>query len=170
MAEWRPIKNFEGKYEVSSDGRVRNSKTGQELTQNRLTKCGYRKASLYKNGKGNEKRIHRLVAETFIPQIIGKNTVNHKDGNKLNNDVANLEWVDRKGQLEHAYKTGLREGKGGSKNINSKLTDNQVEEIRRSYIPQSKEFGSVALAKKFGVTHRVILLVVKNQAYKQRNV
>lgn len=137
------------------------------MTQNRLTHCGYRKASLYKDGKGHEKRIHRLVAETFIPKVKGKNTVNHIDGNKLNNSVDNLEWSNRHDQLQHAYDHRLKSPMSGTKNSQSKLSDKDVAWIRNHYKPQSKQFGSVALARKFGVTHRVILLAVHNKSYKQ---
>lgn len=166
MTEWRDVVGFEGKYQVSSDGRVRNARTMQELTLNRLTKCGYRKAALWKDGKSHEKRIHRLVAEAFIPKVEGKRTVNHVDGDKLNNAVSNLEWSDRKEQLQHAYDLGLKKPMKGSANSQSKLTPQQVEEIRRSYVPHSKEFGSVALGRKYGVSHRVILLVAKGRSYR----
>lgn len=165
MVVWKDIIGFEGKYQISNDGRVRVVKTGKELTLNRFTKCGYRKAALYKNGKGHEKRIHRLVAEHFVHNPRMKETVNHIDGNKLNNHADNLEWSTRKEQLDHAYNTGLRSSRRGSDNSQSKLTDEQVREIRRDYVRQSTKFGTVALSKKYGVSNRVIGLIVNNKAY-----
>ena len=111
-------------------------------------------------------RVHRLVAEAFIPNPENKDTVNHIDGNKQNNIVSNLEWVNRTEQMIHAYNLGLKTSRIGSKNSNAKLTDEQVREIRKLYVPQSKEFGTVALGKKYGVTNRVIGLIVNGKAYK----
>ena len=66
----------------------------------------------------------------------------------------------------HAYGLGLKTSRLGSHNSNAKLTDEQVREIRKTYVPYSKEFGTVALAEKYGVTNRVVGLIVKNRAYK----
>lgn len=167
MEEWKDIKGFEGRYQVSNTGKVRNAKSGNLLSLNRLTKCGYRKAALYlENRKSKECRIHRLVAETFISNPDNKETVNHKDGDKLNNHVNNLEWATRSEQVFHSYELGLKNPLSGTSSPHSKLTDDQVREIRSLYIPQSKEFGAVALSKKYNVSHRVILLVAKGKSYK----
>ena len=80
--------------------------------------------------------------------------------------VSNLEWVNRTEQMTHAYRLGLKTSRIGSHNSNAKLGDEQVREIRKLYIPYSKEFGTVALAEKYNVTNRVIGLIVKNKAYK----
>lgn len=73
----------------------------------KLTK-GYLGVRLYKNNEGKTIKIHRLVAEHFIPKEEGKEQVNHIDGNKENNKVENLEWCNQKENMQHSYKIGLR--------------------------------------------------------------
>ena len=70
--------------------------------------------------------------------------------------------------MQHAYKHHLKKPMQGALNANAKLTPEQVRQIRKEYIPQSTKYGTVALAKKYGVTNRVIGLVVRHKAY--RNV
>ena len=102
---WKTIEEFD-KYEVSNTGKVRNKETGKELKP-WVINSGYYSVPLYKNGKGNKKTVHRIVAKTFIPNNDkSKNIVNHIDNNKLNNHIDNLEWVDYKGNTAHATKQG----------------------------------------------------------------
>ena len=99
MEIWLPIKDFEN-YEISSWGRIRNKK-GQILSPYKNHK-GYLKIGLMKDGKDHKKRIHRLVAETFIANPENLPEVNHKDGNKENNSFTNLEWVSGEQNRAHA--------------------------------------------------------------------
>jgi hypothetical protein len=88
--EWLPIKDFEN-YEISSLGRVHNTKTGRML---KLTaKGGYMFVGLSVNSEGKTLAIHRLVALAFIENPENKPQVNHKDKNRSNNNVSNLEWT-----------------------------------------------------------------------------
>ena len=103
---WKPIKGYEGLYEVSDKGQVRNSK-GQLKTLKK-DKDGYYKVCLSKNSKKRPYFVHRLVAEAFIHNKDNKPVVNHIDGNKTNNRVANLEWVTRSENDKHAFRLGLR--------------------------------------------------------------
>lgn len=89
IEEWRPIQEYEGLYEVSDWGRVKSAKKILKPHQN---KKGYFLVGLYKNAKMTMKRIHRLVAENFIPNPQNLPQVNHKDEDKANNCVENLEW------------------------------------------------------------------------------
>ncbi|MGT2716596.1 NUMOD4 domain-containing protein [Streptococcus respiraculi] len=99
--KWKSVRGYEGLYEVSSDGRVKNSKTGRILTP-RVNNSGYVRISLYKKEGCKEFLVHRLVAETFIPAVNGKEIVNHIDENKLNNNVENLEWVTSQENVQHS--------------------------------------------------------------------
>lgn len=89
---WRSISNYEN-YQVSSCGRVRNTKTYKILKQD-LKENGYKDVQLYKNGKPKHYRVNRLVACEFIDNPHNKPLVDHIDNNKLNNNVNNLRWVD----------------------------------------------------------------------------
>lgn len=173
MEEWKDVVGFEGFYQISNFGRLKSlggwcgtAKRKEGIRSISYTHDGYAKARLMHQGKDKTVRIHRLVAETFIPNPENKETVNHKDGDKTNNFANNLEWVNRTEQMHHAYDLGLKASRIGSDNYNAKLTDEQVREIRKLYVRQSKEFGTVALAKKYGVTNRVIGLIIRGLAYK----
>ncbi len=122
---WKDIKGYEGYYQVSNLGRVKsldrdcvNNLSNQYSSYittvfrkgKMLKLCvrgNYRSVQLFNNGKYKQVPVHRLVIETFIPNPENKAYVNHKDGNKLNNHVDNLEWVTAKENMQHAYKTGL---------------------------------------------------------------
>ena len=94
--EWRDIKGYEGKYQVSSYGRIKSlnyNRTKKEKILNPcLTKKGYLIVDLYKNGRRKPCTVHKLVALHFIPNYDNLPQVNHKDENKSNNRVDNLEW------------------------------------------------------------------------------
>lgn len=115
----------------------------------------------------NTVKIHRLVAETFIPNPKNKPQVNHKDGNKLNNAIYNLEWTTQLENMQHAWKNKLicgNKGNKGENNPRSKLTWKDVEFIRKNYKPYDKNFGAVALAKHFNV-HRDSINRIVNKKY-----
>lgn len=170
MEVWKDIKGFEGKYKVSSLGRVlvidykRTSK--DQLLKQSKTRDGYYKVRLNSKGKDITARVHRLVAEAFIDNPDNKETVNHINGNKEDNTVDNLEWADRHEQLVHAYKHNLKEAQKGSNNCNASFTPEQIREIRKLYKPRSKEYSTVALAKMFGVRDTTIGDVVRRVTYK----
>lgn len=105
MEKWKPIDNFPG-YHISSQGRVYSEKRGIYLKPF-LDGWQYPCVSLCKNGKDHTKKIHRLVAESFIPNPLSKREVNHIDGVKTNNHIGNLEWVTNKENIAHAFNTGL---------------------------------------------------------------
>lgn len=104
MEEWSPISDTH--YSVSSEGRIRNDETGK-IKQPHINTTGYYATELYQDGTPLRRRVHRLVAEAFIPNPDNKPQVNHIDGDKLNNNVENLEWVDNSENMIHAYQTGL---------------------------------------------------------------
>lgn len=107
---FKRIEGFEN-YEVNPQGLVRNVTT-ERLLKPQETARGYLTVGLYlTKGKAKKFRIHRLVAEAFIPKVLGKEHVNHKDGDKKNNNVDNLEWVTHVENDLHAKKTLRKQGK-----------------------------------------------------------
>ena len=169
---WKDIDGFNGYYKVSNMGRVMSvgGVCGSAVRRPMIRKAhkskdGYMTIRLLSGGKDVTTRVHRLVAEAFIENVESKDTVNHKDGNKENNRVDNLEWADRSEQMFHAYKHSLKLPMRGVQNPQAKLTSEDVSEIKSLYKRQSKEFGTVALAKRYGVTNVVIGRVVRGVAY-----
>lgn len=149
-------------YEVSNLGNIRNVKTGRIRKLNTLQKGYYFVgASL---GSRNAKlciKVHRAVAETFIPNPNNLPVINHIDGNKLNNVVENLEWCTHKHNIHHAMEHGLHHpgkyNRHGYHHKYSKLTKEDFEYIKQVYKPFDKEFGSRALGRKFNVSHNAIV-------------
>ncbi|MEH7254293.1 NUMOD4 domain-containing protein [Neobacillus niacini] len=94
--EWKDIEGYEGKYQVSNFGDVKSLKKDRLLKQSEMNN-GYLKVSLSKDGKSNAIPVHRLVAEAFITRIEGKDQIDHTDGDKKNNTIFNLGWVDYEG-------------------------------------------------------------------------
>lgn len=109
------IEPFNDVYDVSNYGRIRshhNNKYGKinnyKILKPQIDGPGYSYIILHKNKQLKPVRIHRLVATYFIPNPENKPEVNHKDGNKTNNCVDNLEWCTRKENEKHAWATGLK--------------------------------------------------------------
>lgn len=102
---WVDIPEYEGLYEVSSLGRIRK---GERIKKLNVDHKGYLCVWLSKRSQMKCFKVHRLVASAFISNPQNKKTVNHKDGNKQNNGVANLEWATHSENIIHALKTGLR--------------------------------------------------------------
>lgn len=99
------VDGFDG-YLVSNCGRVVSLKTGRELAW-QIMPNGYAVVCLHKNNQRSRALVHRLVAKAFIDNPDSLPEVNHKDGDKLNNSVSNLEWMSREQNLRHAVDTGL---------------------------------------------------------------
>lgn len=106
MEIWKDIKGYEGYYQISSMGKVKNLNTGKILIGDK-NRIGYRRVTLY---TPIQKRffVHRLVAFHFVEGYCEGLVVNHKDGNKTNNSAENLEWVTKSENDLHAFKLGLR--------------------------------------------------------------
>jgi len=116
---WRDVVGFEGLYQVSNMGSVRSCyhvvmrSNGRKRTVYPVTlkpqksAHGYFMFNLSKNGKGKTIVAHRIVAIAFIPNPENKPQVNHKDGNKKNNHVSNLEWMTSKENINHSWMMGM---------------------------------------------------------------
>ena len=148
--EWRWVVGLEGKYKVSNLGRVRSYIKGGRIKSPNKTKCGYLVVNLFYDCGLHGKLVHRLVAEAFIPNPENKRTVNHKNGNKEDNRVENLEWMTTSENVKHAFETGLK--KNTEKQLAKvcmwkKYTPEMIEEMKRLW--QERKMSQHAIARKF---------------------
>lgn len=146
-------------YKINEFGEVVNIKTNKILKPSPCGK-GYLKLTLCKNGKCYGKYIHQLVAETFIGKVDGL-IVNHIDGNKLNNHYSNLEYCTYSQNNYHAYNTNLKPK--GENFYNSKLTKEQVIQIRKEY---TKNHTFQDFANKYNVSRATIRDVILYKTWK----
>ena len=153
----KPVKKYDSEIFISSDGKVFHN---EKLLKTFISKEGYERVKFSVNGQIYRELVHRLVAETFIPNPNNLPQINHIDGNKTNN-----EWCTRSENLKHAFRQGLRNCKGVN-NPMTKLTQSDVEEIRKTYIKGKHcDFNSRGLAKKYGVSPGVILNIVHRRTF-----
>lgn len=152
---WREIPGFSG-YEVNENGEVRNATTHQIKAQ-RLTTDGYWATNLRCDGKTRKCTVHRLVALAFIPQEDGKPCVNHKDENRQNNHVSNLEWCDV------AYNNSY--GNAPQKRAFNK---SRSVVVKQDGIEIARFASIVGMAKMFGVEPCVIGDVLRNRGGRRK--
>lgn len=156
----KDVPEYEGIYAVTKNGKVwsytKNNRSGKIHNGKYLKEIigdgRYLTVNLSKQGKHRIFYIHRLIAMTFIKNPENKREVNHIDGNKINNNVKNLEWSTRKENNDHAIKTGLHD-QWGEKNKKAKLTANDVLIIRKLIL---EGFSNTEIAIKFNVSRRNI--------------
>lgn len=129
---------YNGKYELSSNGYIISNVGKRKILQGKLTKCGYRMIVLNVNGKKIYPNLHRLIAKAFIPNPNKFLEINHKDGNKDNNKVENLEWISRSNNHKHCRD-----------NLNSK--NRKINMNIANLIRQDKDLSHRKLAKKYGI-------------------
>lgn len=165
---WRPVVGYEGWYEVSNKGSVKRVMPGAG-TRCRILKPyidtkGYHAYTLTINGRQKDHRAHRLVAYAWIENREGKPCINHKDSNRKNNVVSNLEWVTYRENTNHCIKNGRfnqhLHGLIGEKNSKAKLKESDILEIRNS-----KE-SLKNIAEKFGVTWKYVSNIRCRRAWK----
>ena len=108
--EWRDIEQFKGEYQISNFGRIRNYRT-KKVLKNYISPEGYICNSLRhsKEERTHTVRVHRLIAEAFIPNPNNYPIINHIDGNKQNNNIENLEWCTAQHNIQHSFDNGLQE-------------------------------------------------------------
>ena len=142
-------------YEITREGEVINKKWGGRKLKPQPNGKGYLRVHI----AGKMYFVHRLVAEQYVPNPDNKPQVNHKDGNKLNNNADNLEWVTNQENRTHAIKNGLHFQ--GEKCSWSKLTKEDVDFIRKH-----AEYSSKELAKMFGVSDSHIREIRRKESWK----
>jgi len=132
MEIWKDVVGYEDIYQISNIGNLRNKKRNK-LKKLTTSDYGYMRSSLWRNQKRFNCSVHRLVAEAFIPNPDNKPQVNHINGIKDDNRVENLEWCTQSENGLHAHRTGLVNHARGHKHSSSKLTKDDVLELRRLY-------------------------------------
>ena len=169
---WLPVQGYEGFYEVSNTGLVRSvdrvitgvdgtdyPRKGRVLKPNPHKDIQYFVVSLWKENKGTSFYVHRLVCAAFHPNLDGKLEVNHKDGNRHNNHIDNLEWATRTENTNHAIQTGL-------KTYTNKLTKAEFIECLFAVI-EGESYASISQR----VPYQVSYLSIKVRQYaKELNV
>lgn len=154
------IPNFENEYGITVNGKIWSYKNRKWLKQYTSLR-GYKRVDLYHKGCKSKHLVHRLVAQTFIPNYEHKLQVNHIDGNKLNNNVENLEWCTNTENINHAKDMNLI--KKGELKTTSKLTDKNVIEIKR-YL-KLNTFTQVELANMYNISRGVISGIKNNRGW-----
>ncbi len=153
----KPIKGYPG-YLINDQGKIWTNKKNRYMSL--VLNPRYLYVNLCKNSKTKMFRVHRLVAQHFIPNPNKYPCVNHIDGNKLNNIVSNLEWCTHKQNSQHAIKNNLHVR--GESVGTSKLTEKQVLEIRNIH----KKFTQKQLAKKYNVTQTNIQCILNRKSWR----
>lgn len=134
-------------YQVSSDGKVFSIRTNKHLKP-QISGRGYLDVTFHCNGIKIVNRVHRIVAELFIPNPNNYHDVNHKDGNKFNNQASNLEWCSRTQNLQHAYDTGLRR---------KKISDNDKSEMIEANLAG---ISQADIARHYNVSNAIICRIM----------
>ena len=161
------LKGYENSYQISDSGRIFTKRRlvgnqiyyGRELIP-QLTEDGYLKVTLSKNGKCKRFYLHRLVAIQFLDNNMNLPQVNHKDGNKLNNNVTNLEWCTKQENQSHAVRNNLMQH--GQDRPSAKLTEANVLEI---YKLKGILTGQ-AIADIYGVSKNTINCILRGSKWK----
>lgn len=172
---WKDIPNYVGLYQASNLGRIKSlsrvevrkdnspNPIKERILKQSISTTGYFFLNLSNKRVIKSYKVHRLIALTFLPLLDTKNDVNHIDGNKLNNNVKNLEWVTRSENSKHAYSLGLKRPLSGELNPKSKITNKQASDIRIKYIPYVYTIGKLSM--EYGIDASIILGIIKNKRY-----
>lgn len=151
------------RYEVSNKGRIRNKNTGV-LLSGHTNHDGYLTTKMtYYKYKYHSRFIHRIVAKTWILNPNNYLEINHKDGNKLNNSMNNLEWCNRLHNVQHANKTGLSVYLTGTSHGSSKFTIDQINEF---FNLRKLGYNYSKIARIFNVTHSTIRNIILRKGWK----
>jgi hypothetical protein len=171
---WKDIKGYDGFYQVSSVGRIRGVKRMDSIGRTRKKSIlklstshnGYFFVRLNKNGKGKPIRVNRAVAEAFIPNPENKLVTNHKDCNRKNNKVENLEWATYSENNKYTSLFGNKNYVHGIAHPFSKLTQEKADEIRKKYVKNIVSMRK--LADEYGVSVGTIQSLIEKKTWVQK--
>lgn len=135
---WKPVAGYERCYSVSTSGNIKRTKATNSTTAGRersfyKNKGGYLELGLWENNKRVVRKVHRLVAITFLGNPPKGLEVNHKDGIKTNNHVSNLEYVTHSENVKHGYRLGLYKPRNGENHHMAKMKEKDVLKIRELF-------------------------------------
>ena len=150
------IKGNKTRYVVNEYGDVLNTETGRILAQT-TDKYGYKIVSLNYKGKNYKCKVHRLVALAFIPNPENKPTVNHKDTNKSNNYVDNLEWATYDEQMKHAIKMNLIKTLRGEDDGSAKYKERQI--IKACELILTNKYSDYAIERRCGLSRGYVYVL-----------
>ena len=156
--EWRPVIGFEGWYSVSNKGRVRRERPVPGTRKGKILKpqtTRYARVILSCNNQIKALAVHRLVAAVFLGPLPHGHQLHHKNGNKLDNRIENLEYVTPSQNIRYAFRDGLKHY--GELHHQAKLTNAEVRKIKRLKGKRSTE----CVAQQYGVTSTAIYLIWK---------
>ena len=173
---WKDVQGYgeyDNYYEVSNLGRIRSKdrttvgKCGRrfpfkgQIIKPCLTRCGYHVLNLRFDGKKQGVLVHRVVVKAFLTPEEGKTQVNHIDGDKTNNKLSNLEWVNASENKLHAIRIGITKPKKGENSTFVKLKDEQVLKIRYEH----KDLTQKEIGDLYGVSRATVYMIRKNKIW-----
>ncbi len=172
IEQWVDLENYEGKYMISDFGRIKIPERisrrkdlkdqhviPEKILKPKTTKCGYKSITLYINSTPKSYLLHRLIAKQFIVNVNNLPQINHKDGDKTNNHISNLEWVTASINMQYAFDTKLKHGYSGEKNPMSKYSNEFITNIWNDI--QDNILCGAQIADKYKV-NRVLVSEIKH--------
>ena len=173
---WREVPQTNRRYYVSNMGRLMTTKYRTSdvasvfwpaIMKPAKDAGGYLRTMIVIGGRCRTIKMHRLVAQVWIPNPDGLPTVNHRDFNKENNAVSNLEWMTQEANSKHYQATGMQPVFRGAQNWKSRLTEDAVREIKYAASCKTKrKWGRKALAEKYGVSVAAIKDVLRGRSWR----
>lgn len=160
---WKPIKGYNGNYEISNIGRVKSFMgKAPKILKIYIDRYGYEYVALSKNRAMKKHKVHRLVAKHFIGEPKSNKQINHKNGIKTDNYPENLEWCTASENINHAIETGLRDSIGEA-NASAKLNTTKVLDIRNTY--RIGCFTQQEIADAHEVSRQIVGAIIRREVW-----
>jgi hypothetical protein len=172
--EMRDIPGLDGRYSATSTGRVFSHnyrRTGRtvELAQS-VHPEGYRRVKLFAFNRNSPTPVHRVVAMAFHANPLNLPQVNHIDGDKANNRVENLEWVDNAGNQKHASRTGLHEPLTGEDHPAAIINDDLAALVKRDLMGEKYKGQITDIADRYGISKHIVFDIKRGKTWRHVHV